>query len=194
MIRSGLVAYHDSLRPLLVPIDSVHPHPENHNNGDVEVIAASIEKYGMYRPIQVQTSTGHTPIGNHTWEACKSLGAEVIPVVWVDWDDDTARSAMVDDNEIARLAVVNPAAELALLEQLAHTTAGLPLTRTEQHVDQLRALAESALDASQIMSWPTVCFKVPPHMRAAFYRITSEAHDETDRFEVLLRLAGWDGH
>lgn len=194
MIHSGLVAYHRSLIPLFVPIDSVQPHPENHNNGDVDAIIESIRRYGMYKPIQVQRSTGHTPIGNHTWEACKALDATVIPVVWVDWDDDTARSAMIDDNEIARLALPDPGAELALLEVLQKSPAGLPITKTDQSVDQLRALASSALDASQIMSWPTVCFKVPPHMRAAFYRITSEAHDETGRFEVLMRLAGWDGH
>lgn len=104
MIVSGGVKYHDSLHDLLTPIEAVSPHPDNPNNGDQEAIEESIEVNGMYRPVEAQRSTGFILAGNTTYASCLSLGAEVIPVIWLDVDDETALRIMLGDNQLARLA------------------------------------------------------------------------------------------
>lgn len=104
MIVSGGVKYHDDLEDLLTPIEAVRPHPDNPNNGDEAAIEESIEVNGMYRPIQAQRSTGHILAGNTTYAACLGLGAEQIPVVWLDVDDQTALRILLADNQLAKLA------------------------------------------------------------------------------------------
>ena len=142
MSASGLVAYHDSLTDLLVPIDTIQQHPENYNNGDVEAIMESIEVNGMYRPLYVQKSTGYIVAGNHTWLACKMLEAEMIPVVYVDLDDHQARKILVADNRIAALARPDDAQLLNLLDRVALDTGLAGTGFTETDVEALRLLQE----------------------------------------------------
>jgi hypothetical protein len=190
---SGMVQYHADLAPLLTDIDTVTQWPKNYNNGDVEEIAASIEINGMYRPIYVQRSTGYILAGNHTWEACKSLGATLIPVVYLDVDDTTAKRVAIGDNEIARLARPDNAALLELLEDLAATDSLLGTGMTQRDLLQLRALAQVEVAYDEHATWPTISVQVPPHVRAAYYDMTEHAVGDRERFEMMLRLAGWDG-
>lgn len=196
MIRSGLVKYHDALAPLMVDIDSVQQHPENYNNGAVEDIAVSIETNGMFRPLEVQRSTGYILAGNHTWEACKTLGADVIPVVYLDVDDHRARRIMLADNRLASLAMPDRAAEVALLEQIKEHDSEIGLQGlgyTEHDLEVLRHLAEMESTYDEFATWPQFSVRLHPRILAAFRRMTREADTDSDRFEVLLRLAGWDG-
>jgi ParB-like chromosome segregation protein Spo0J len=118
MYHSGQVRFYDDLTPLMVDIDSVQQHPENYNNGDTDAIIESILVNGMYRPIQVQKSTNYVIMGNHTWAACKELGAKSIPVIWMDDDDVAALRKLVADNAIANLARPDTAALLELLDRI----------------------------------------------------------------------------
>lgn len=194
MIHSGLVAYHEALVPLMVEIDSISPHPENYNNGDVESLVESIEVSGMYRPIYVQASTRYIVAGNHTWLACKTLDADTIPVVELDISDEEAFRIMVADNEVAALAVRDNHALLRTLERLKDTEQGLRGTgKNEFDLEVIRHLAEIPVEHDEFAQWPTLTFQVPPHVRAEFLRLTREADTDRDKFELLLRLAGWDG-
>jgi ParB-like chromosome segregation protein Spo0J len=188
MIRDGLVGYHSDLRPLLQPIDSVTPHPDNPNNGDLEAITQSIQVNGMYRPVFTQAATGRIIAGNHTWTACKELGAQQIPVVALDVDDTTAVRIMLADNQVAHLAQPDPGLLLHLLDNLdtLHGTG-----YTDHDLDVLTALAEIPLQP-EVATWPLLTFRVPPHVQQAFYDLTDAADSDRDRFELLLRLAGWD--
>lgn len=193
MIISGQVKYHDSLATLMQPIDSITQHPENYNNGDVEGIAQSILLDGMYGPIKVQHSTGHIIAGNHTWEACKSLGAETIPVVYLKVDDTQARRILWTDNRLASLARPDRAAELALLETIRDAEPDVQVPGlTEWDMEALRHLAEMEVSFEHA-SWPTINIQVHPKILKAYRHVTREADTERDRFELLLRLAGWDG-
>lgn len=193
MLRSGMVQYHPSLSDLMVPIDSIGQHPDNPNNGDVELLVQSIEVNGMYRPVYVQEGSGHILAGNTTWEACLALGAEEIPVVWLDIDDDSARRVLLADNRIARLAVSDLAAELSMLEQIADTDSLLGTGYIEADLRALRRLSEIHDDQADFATWPTITVRVPPHVRKAYMRITDIAVGDRERFELLLRLAGWNG-
>lgn len=109
MIVSGGVKYHPALEPLLESISAVRPHPENPNNGDEFEISVSIEVSGMYRPIEAQLSTGYVLAGNTTYAACLLLDATVIPVVWLDVDEEAAMRILLGDNQLARLAIMDQA-------------------------------------------------------------------------------------
>lgn len=150
MIASGLVRFHDALQPLLVDIDTLTQHPRNYNNGDVDKIAESIEVNGMYRPIYAQRSTGLILAGNHTWIACKQLGAEQIPVVYLDLDDRTAKRILVGDNIIASLAIPDQGLLLELLREIEADNALLGTGVETGDIDRL----QQALDSTA--TFPTV--------------------------------------
>jgi hypothetical protein len=193
MIHSGLVTYHADLAGLLMPIDDVHPHPANYNNGDVEALSESIEVNGMYRPIYVQKTTGNIIAGNHTWVACKGLGAEEIPVVMLDVDNTTALRIMLADNRVAALAVPDNALLLELLDHLADADSLMGTGYKEYDHEVIRKLTEMDNTYDEFATWPTICVQVPPHVRKAYFTMTEAAVGDRERFELLLRLAGWDG-
>lgn len=182
--------FHDDLDHLMRPIDSVTPHPDNYNNGDVDLIVESIRANGMYRAIYVDHG-GRILAGNHTWLACKELGAEVIPVIKIDSEGVDALRVMVVDNVAARRARPDHALLLELLEEL-NSTDDLPGTGYDaDSLEMLRQLAQIEATDLDFATWPTITLTVPPHLRRAFHEMTSEAITDADRLELLLRLAGW---
>lgn len=195
MVWSGSVQYHGDLVPLLQPIDSVQAHPSNYNNGDVEGIMDSIVTSGMYRPIYVQRSTNYVIAGNHTLVACQQLGAEQIPVVFLDIDDNTAIRLMLADNEYARKAKADNGQLQKLLQHLAENDSLVGTAWNEQELLQLIALNDIPLDPDDgdHRQWPTLTFQVPPHVKRKFYDMTEVAGGDNERFQLVMRLAGWDG-
>lgn len=189
-----MVEFHEDLAALLQPIDGVRPHPQNYNNGDTERLMESIEVNGMYRPIYVQKSTGYIIAGNHTWTACKELGATEVPVVYLDVNDEQAFRVMIADNRIASLAMPDYGELTQLLTRLSGTE--IALQGTGYRPEDLRvieALAEIPLETNEFGTWPTFTVQLPPHVIKAFRDMTREADTDRDRFELLLRLAGWEG-
>lgn len=194
MIRSGSVRFYDRLRPLLRPIGDAQPHPENDNEGDLDSVQHSIEQNGMYAPIKVQASTGYIVAGNTTWAACVNLGATECPMVMLDIDDTTARRILLDDNHTARLAIKDQQATLALLAKIREAEGTLAhTTYSDFDRETLERLAQMPLRFDEHATWPTLSVRVHPSLLKAFRHITREADNDQDRFEVLLRLAGWDG-
>lgn len=193
-MRSGQVQYQDDLEPLMQPIDSITQNPDNYNNGDVEAISESIEVNGMYRPIFVSRETKEIVAGNHTWQACKELGAQVIPVVWLDGDERQMVRTMIADNRTADLARPDHSQLLQLLTRLDNEDSLAGTGYKEYDLEILQKLAEIPTDfESEYGSWPTLCFQVPPHVRRGFMEMTNEAAGDRERFELMLRMAGWDG-
>lgn len=188
-----MVRFYPDLEPLMAPIDSMIPAPFNYNNGDVEEIAASVEKNGMYRPIQVWQKTDEILMGNHTWLAVKSLGAEVIPRVYCDVDEITAKRLMVADNEIARRARPDNGLLLPLLDQIKDAEGLIGTGVTEGELEVLRQLNQIPLETDEFGQWPTFSVQLPPNVLQGFRYMTREADDDRQAFELLLRLAGWSG-
>jgi ParB-like chromosome segregation protein Spo0J len=94
----------DGIKSLLdqmekVDIGALKLHPENPREGDVGLIAESLDENGQYTPIVVQQDTGHILRGNHTWLAARSLGWKYIHAVFVDVDDDEALKILLADNK-----------------------------------------------------------------------------------------------
>jgi hypothetical protein len=186
-----MVQFHPALEPFLVDIDRVECHPENYNNGDVEAIIASIETDGFYNVIKVQASTGYIVAGNHSWMACKELGAEKIPVVFLDITDEVARRMLIKDNWIASLAKPDNGQMLALIKRIEEES-GLYGTGVQEHdVATLEALTKMTNEHDEFGQWPTICTTVPPATKKAYYEMTESAVGDRERLELLMRLAGW---
>lgn len=92
----------------------------NARRGDVDVIAASLDDLGQYKPIVVNVGT-HTGrpnevlAGNHTLQAAQRLGWPEIDATVVDVDEQTARKINTVDNRAADLGDYDQAALHALL-------------------------------------------------------------------------------
>lgn len=194
MIRSGEVEFHDSLGPLLVPLDSVQPHPENYNNGDVEAIKESILVNGMADICKVQRSTGYIVGGNHTWIACAELHAQHIPAVHFDLTDPQAYRLMIALNTTAAKARPDHGMLLELVETIKEEFSDISGTGlTDAEVERLQKLEEIPLEFGPYQHYVTLALDLPRDLIKVFRQITREADNDKDRFELLLRLAGWDG-
>lgn len=107
------------------PVDmgEVVEYHANPRRGDVEVIKASLEAHGQYRPIVVNVGTKaehqmEILAGNHTFRAAKELGWEQIDAVLVDVDDDEAARIVLVDNRSSDLAENDGQALADLLRSL----------------------------------------------------------------------------
>jgi len=114
-----------ALRPFLVPIEEVQPHPRNPRQGDVGAMSLSLEKFGQYRPAVVQAGTGYIVAGSHMWRAARALGWTHLAVLLREMDDEEAASLMLADNRVADRGSYDQAALADLLQDLAATTGGL---------------------------------------------------------------------
>jgi DNA modification methylase len=106
----------DTLRALIVPIDSLRPYEQNPRQGDAGAIAVSLERNGQYRPIVVNRRGNVILAGNHTYWAAKQLGWDRIAATFVDVDDETARRIVLVDNRANDLASYDEPALVALLQ------------------------------------------------------------------------------
>lgn len=106
----------------VVPIDSLEPHPQNVNEGDIGAVADSIDALGFYGACLVQESSGLIIAGKHRWLAARENNEEAIPALFVDVDDDTALRIMLGDNRHARLGHDEPQSLADLLTYLASET------------------------------------------------------------------------
>lgn len=198
-MRSGFVEFHPALDPLMTPLEQVGPHPENPNNGDVEMIAESIITNGYIAPIIAQKDTGYIIAGNHRYHALLSLGADIAPVIWVNMEDADAKRYMLADNKTGQAATLDNTLVLNLLTEFIDKEGGdmAALVGTGYNELDVRMLTElnklENTPTGDYAEWPILTFRVPPKVKKAFYTITQQAGDDRDRFELLLRMAGWGG-
>lgn len=102
----------------MVPADTIHQHPMNDNNGDVDEIVSSLLTNGVYKKLTVSSRTRNICAGNHTYEGLLELGAEFVPVEWIDVDYWTELRILAVDNWVARLARPDPALTKNLIDHI----------------------------------------------------------------------------
>lgn len=131
------VRFAEGVKSLLVPIDRVHQHASNPNNGDLDALIESIQVNGFVTAITADARTGNIIAGNHRFQALHALGAKEIPVIWVDhMDPSGAVRYMVADNRTGKLAVIDEGALAALLTDLSDTDMGLAGTGYDEDTYQ----------------------------------------------------------
>jgi len=102
----------------VVSINELKPHPKNPRQGDVAAIRSSIDANGWFGAVVAQKSTGFILAGNHRYRAACQRGAETIPVLWIDCDDQAALRILLVDNRTSDLAEYDDAWLAELLEQM----------------------------------------------------------------------------
>lgn len=98
---------HEALAPLLVPVGTLTPDPENarqHSEGNIEAIKTSLTRFQQRKPIVVKKDGMIVTAGNGTLTAAKQLGWTHIAAVVVDDDDSMAKAWAISDNRSAELA------------------------------------------------------------------------------------------
>lgn len=139
-----MIRYHESSRRLLEPIGSVVEYEHNANQGNVTAVIESIRVNGFYGAVIAQASTGTLIAGHTRLKAMKALGADQIPVLWVDVGDIEAARQRIADNRTTRLGHDDPVMLLEELERLSQEELGLFGTGfDDQDKEILAALAES---------------------------------------------------
>ncbi|MHC4178644.1 MAG: DNA modification methylase [Planctomycetota bacterium] len=113
----------EKLRPLAVPVATLHTDPNNartHDADNLTAIEASLKQFGQVSPIVANSRNQDVVIGNGRFTvATERLGWSHIAVVWRDLTEAQQRALSVADNRTAELAGWDEErleAELALLE------------------------------------------------------------------------------
>jgi ParB-like chromosome segregation protein Spo0J len=143
------VYFHEQSRPLLVPIEQVKPYANNANSGDVDIVRNSIETNGFYGAVIAQQGSGTLIAGHTRYEALHSLGADQIPVIWVQTNNIQAARMRVVDNRSTRMGRDDPALLLAELQDIMEADSEMLLEGTgylETDLESLRSLLDEPLD------------------------------------------------
>lgn len=142
-------------RVVYIATGDLRQHPQNPNRGNVDAIVRSIEANGFFGALVVQQSTGYVLAGNHRLDAAIALAMPTVPVLYVEVDDATAKRILLADNRTAELAYRDPAAVLAILDEIgahADTLAGVGFSLDD--VEELRRLTRT--DAERASAGPVV--------------------------------------
>lgn len=129
----------EQLRGLLVPVDSVKPHPDNPRRGKIELIVSSLLTFGQQRAILVQESTGYIVAGNHTYIASSYPGLEWthIAAVVEDMSDEKAGAYLLADNHTADVGTYDDKELTRLLQRHADEGTLELTTYTADELDTL---------------------------------------------------------
>lgn len=131
------VRFPKKIEQMLVPIEQIHQHPSNPNNGDLDELITSIQRFGFVTVITADSKTGEIIAGNHRYQALLALGATQAPVLWVDhWGNDDRLGYLVGDNEIGRRARMNKTELAEILSYLQTTEMGLTGTGHDENTYQ----------------------------------------------------------
>ncbi len=137
----------EALRPLAVPIDSLHEDPANARMGhDVARIAASLKAYGQRKPIVAnRLQEGKIEAGNGTFRAGKQLGWTHLAAVFVDDDPATAAAYGVADNRVGEFSRWDE----DVLREITSTTGDLFTGFEPAELDELVGVSTATAPSAQ---------------------------------------------
>jgi len=177
------VALLPGLKPLLVPIDDVHPDPANPRVlKNLEALKGSLRRFGLRRPIIANERDGQIEAGHQTRQALVELGATHIPVIWADDDRIQATAFNIADNKTAEVvADWDEDALTRLLTDIAQAGDLDGMGFDDKEAARLLAgLEEPPEDAASEED----ASEAPQEM----YRIMIECDDEAHQAELLARF------
>lgn len=132
------VNYAPGLEHLMVPIDSIKPHPRNAKLHDVEEISGSIEDFSFADIVVVQKSSGYVIAGHGRLQALTKLGASEVPALFVDLDDEDAGRFRLRHNASHDAGGYDKALLASVLQEYRESERGLEATGyTDVALDEL---------------------------------------------------------
>jgi ParB-like chromosome segregation protein Spo0J len=139
------IAMLPELTPFLVPVDDVHPDPANPRIlKDLGVLKASLQRFGLRRPIIANRRDKQIEAGHQTRQALLELGATHVPVMWADDDRIQATAFNIADNRTSE--VVSDWDEAALAKLLKDLTVEGAVDGIGFDEKQMSALIDSFAD------------------------------------------------
>lgn len=115
----------------LADVSRLQLHPDNYRKHDLDSISESIDVNKFYGAVLAQRSSGLILVGHGRYKAALKRGAEVLPVLWLDVDDDEALRILVGDNGTSDRATNDRDAMQAILLRLEQSEFGLAGTGHE---------------------------------------------------------------
>jgi DNA modification methylase len=131
----------EPLASLAVDIDSLVTLEGNPRKGDVDAVAASLDRFGQRKPIVVRASDRQIIAGNHTWQAARQLGWTQIAAVLVDDDTATSQAFALADNRTAELGSYDDGLLLELIKSVGEADPSM-LLDTGWSEDAVRELVD----------------------------------------------------
>lgn len=157
-------------------------HPKNPRQGNSASINESIESNGFYGALVVQKSTRRVLAGNHRLKEAKALGAEQVPVIWVDCDDDKAVKILLADNRSNDMAGYDDSMLIEVLQGLTNDYSGT-LYDQETYNKLVKGVEKAATAANE--------FAVEAESKALpeNFQILIICYDEAQQFSLLERFS-----
>lgn len=162
-------------------LELVKPHPKNARRGNVEMIKASLERFGQVRPILVNADNVILA-GNHTYQAAKELKWKFINIVKVDMSEADQRAYLLADNKTADAATWDDAGLIEALEYLSQNSTLEGTGFTQDDLDDLTASIE-AVSHTEIEPFEGD-YAEPPEATAARWEDRNEGQNK----EVVFLL------
>ena len=106
------------LRPMLVPVGELRPHPRNPRRGAVEEIRKSLRRFGQQRPL-LALPDGTLVAGHHVWRAAQAEGWSHVAVLRSDLTEEAVEAYLLADNRLGDLGVYDEQALAELLGEMA---------------------------------------------------------------------------
>jgi ParB-like chromosome segregation protein Spo0J len=119
----------------LVDPTTLQPHPDNPRVHDDAVIQSSMKDHGIIDVCVVQREGRRLLSGHGRWENALTLGADTVPVLWVDCDDAEAEEIMLVLNRAADRASYDSRGLAAILARVRDS--GREVSRTGWSDDDL---------------------------------------------------------
>ena len=91
------------LLSLAQPVDTMVPMPGNPRRGDIDAVAASLQRFGQRKPIVARSVDRVVIAGNHTLAAAVKLGWTDIAVSFVEDSEQESIAYSLADNRISDL-------------------------------------------------------------------------------------------
>lgn len=128
-----------------VDIDSLKPfdgNPRKISEKGLEKLKKSVESFGFTNPVLAQRSTRMIIAGHQRVKAAKAAGLEKVPVIWLDFDDKTAKAYNIADNRLSQEAEWD-------MDQLA-----LLIQELEEQGQDLLATGFDEVEIDDFIHWP----------------------------------------
>jgi hypothetical protein len=176
----------DALRPLLVPLADLEPHPRNPRRGNVTAVAESLTRFGQAKPIVLQTDGRQIVAGHHLALAAEQLGwthVAALPSIPAEHAD----AFLIADNRLSDIAGWEDGLLAEILRDLADDDALAGTGWTADEFDDLQAelarLADGADGALAALGEPGG--EPGPRMREFVLLLSEEQHRQ---FEVYVKI------